>query len=156
MFGLQSGFLQDPWALARLRGGSLGRPRGESSARRPEDPQDKSQAPGKEAPEGHKERLTPQGGGTRQRVCTLGFRVLSSVDGQAYAGCLALSSMDSMAAAIRNSTMRCWGPRGPKTEPFPVSQEILTLIEVYGCRTCPGCWPPSYGWDRPKRAWVGI
>ena len=63
-------------ATSTLRAICGGRPRGESSPRRPEDPQDKSQAPGKEAPEGQKERFTPRGGGARpQRVCTLGFRV---------------------------------------------------------------------------------
>ena len=118
-------------ATSTLRAICGGRPRGESSPRRPQEPQDKSHAPGKEAPQGHKARFTfPRGGGGPQRVCTLGFRVLSSVDGQAYAGCLVLSSMSSMATAIRMGTMRCWGPRGPKTEPFPVSQEVLSLIEV--------------------------
>ena len=69
---------------------------GESSPPRPEDPQDKSQAPGKEAPEGQRKGLSPKGGGGPQRVCTLGFRVLPSVDSQAYAGCVALGSMGGM------------------------------------------------------------
>ena len=91
-----------------------------SSPRRPEDPQDKCR---------QKERLTRQGGGRRGfRTLRLGYCLRKA--GQAYSGFLALSSMGSMANAIRMGTMRCWGPRGPKTEPLPVSQEIFTLIEV--------------------------
>ena len=102
--------------------------------------------------------LPPKGGeGTPQRVCTLGFRVLSSVDGQAYAGCVALSSMGSMATAIRKSTMRCWGPRGPHSTTLQRRHPLLSpRDDVCLCRASSGCWPPRYGWDRPKRAWVGI
>ena len=71
--------------------------------------------------------LPPQDG---RGFRTLGLGYSLSYRGSAYAGCLVLSSMGSMATAIRYSAMRCWGPRGPKTESLPVSQEILTLIEV--------------------------
>ena len=99
----------------------------------------------------------PGGEGTPQRVCTLGFRVLSSVDGQGYAGCVALSSMGSMATAIRKSTMRCWGPRGPHSTTLQRRHPLLSPRDgVCLCRASSGCWPPRYGWDRPKRAWVGI
>ena len=75
--------------------------------------------------------LPPKGGQEHRRgFRTLGLGYSLSYRGSAYAGCLAPSSMSSMATAIRMGTMRCWGPRGPKTEPFPVSQEILTLITL--------------------------
>ena len=61
-------------ATSTLRAICGGRPRGESSPRRPQEPQDKSHAPGKEAPQGHKARFTfPRGGEGRRGFAPLGL-----------------------------------------------------------------------------------
>ena len=116
---------------------------------RPEDPQDKSQAPGKEAPEGQKERFTPQGGEEHGRgFAPLGLGYCLRKAGQAYAGGLVLSSMSSMATAIRNSTMRCWGPRGPHSTTLQRRHPLFSPRDgVCPCRVSSGCWPPRNGWE---------
>ena len=86
--------------------------------------------------------------GGPQRVSDPGFRVLASVDGQACAGCLALSSMGSMATAIRKSTMRCWGPRGPHSTTLQRRHPLFSPRDgVCLCRVSSGCWPPRNGWE---------
>ena len=134
-FDLQSCVLQGPRAppeatrdAPRLRVAA-----GPRENRAPADQRSPGQKPGSRKgsprrPEG--KVYPPQGEEHGRGFAPLGLGYCLRKAGQAYAGCLALSCMGSMATAIRNSTMRCWGPRGPKTEPLPVSQESLTLIEV--------------------------
>ena len=103
-------------------------------------PQDKSHAPEKEAPESQKDRFTPQGGGSPAEG--FGPLVLSSVDGQARAGCLALSSMGSMATAIRKST------RGPYSTTLQRRRPLFSpRAGDCTCRVSSGCWPPRNGWE---------
>ena len=104
--------------------------------------------PRKGSPRKPKGKVYPPGGGTRQRDCTLGLRVLSSVDGQAYAGCLALSCMSSMATASRTSTMRCWGPRGLYSTTLQRRHPLFSpRVGACPCRVSSGCWPPRNGWE---------
>ena len=145
-------------AASALRAICGGRPWGESSLRRPQHPQSKSQALGNGASEGQKERFTPQGGGLARRgFAPLGLGYCLRKAGQAYAGCVALRSMSSMATAIRNSTMRCWGPRGPY-RPFSRGATLCSPLETAfvpaGCLQ--GAGHLEMGGKRPKQARVGI
>ena len=119
MLDLQSGFLQDPWASARLRGGSLGRPPGGNRALAGQRTPRTKATPQKRKPQKAKGKVYPPRGGEDGRgFRTLGLGYSLSYRGSAYAGCLTLSSMSSMATAIRMGTMRCCaGNAGQKPRP---------------------------------------
>ena len=78
----------------------------------------------------------------------LGLGYCPSLGRSTYVGVLR-QVMGSMATAIGNSTMRCWGPRGA-TLCFPL-EPVLVLV---GCLQ--GAGHPDMGGKRPKQARVGI
>ena len=104
--GLKQFMFLDPggWRAPRERRMDRGRTWGDETSPMVQAtrPPGQSRGPeGNRAPEGRKERFTAQGGQEHRRgFAPLGLGYSLSYRGSAYAGCLAVSSMSSMATAI--------------------------------------------------------
>ena len=156
MFDLHNSLLQEPGAPAQPPGrhqhpeSNLWRaaPEGIEPPQATGPPGHKP-GPRKGKPQKAKRKGLPPKGRERGRgFRTLGLGYCLRKAGQAYAGGLVLSSMTSMATAIRMGPMRCWGPRGPHSTTLQRRHPLFSPRDGDClCRASSGCWPPRNGWE---------